>query len=89
VNEVLNFIDTLYSIYGWMIFIYVMMSWLPAVRQSFVGEILARLVEPYLRPFRRIIPPIGGILDLSPFVALLALYFIVRGLKTVLLGFPW
>jgi YggT family protein len=33
---------------------------------------VARLTEPVLRPFRRVVPLIGGI-DLSPLVLLLAL----------------
>jgi YggT family protein/cell division inhibitor SepF len=46
--------------------------------------LLAKLVEPYLGVFRRFIPPIGGVIDLSPIVALFALRFIVSGLETVL-----
>lgn len=72
------------DIYFYMILIYVLMSWLPSVRESFVGEMLGRLVEPYLRPFRRLIPPIGGILDISPIVALIALRFVALGLQVVI-----
>jgi uncharacterized protein YggT (Ycf19 family) len=67
-----------------MIIIYVLMSWLPSVRESFVGELLGKLVEPYLRPFRRLIPPIGGMLDISPIVAYFALGFVAQGLIAVL-----
>ncbi|MFD0671998.1 YggT family protein [Cohnella sp. GCM10027633] len=83
-NEIASFIDLLADIYFYMILIYVLMSWLPSVRESFVGEMLGKLVEPYLRPFRRIIPPIGGILDISPIVALIAIRFVAEGLKVVL-----
>lgn len=82
-NDVKNFIDLLYQIYFYMVLIYVLMSWLPAVRESFVGELLGRLVEPYLRPFRRLIPPLGGVLDISPIIALLALNFVALGLKAI------
>lgn len=74
----------LYNIYFYMILIYVLMSWVPAVRESFVGELLGKIVEPYLSVFRRFIPAIGGVLDISPIVALIALRFIVMGLLTVL-----
>ncbi len=67
-----------------MIIIYVLMSWLPAVKESFVGELLGKLVEPYLRPFRKLIPPIGGILDISPIIAYFALGFVAQGLIAVL-----
>jgi Predicted integral membrane protein len=83
-NEISSYIDTLADIYFYMILIYVLMSWLPNVRESFIGEMLGKLVEPYLRPFRRLIPPIGGILDISPIVALIALRFVALGLKVVI-----
>lgn len=37
-----------------------------------IAPAVHRLVEPLLRPFRRVIPPVGGV-DLSPLFALLAL----------------
>ena len=36
-----------------------------------------QLTEPLLRPFRKVIPPIGGI-DLSPLFALIAIQFLMR-----------
>ncbi|MFC5532197.1 YggT family protein [Cohnella yongneupensis] len=86
-NDISHYIDMLADIYFYMILIYVLMSWLPNVRESFVGEMLGRLVEPYLRPFRRIIPPIGGIMDISPIVASLSVYLVARGLKVVIDAF--
>lgn len=77
-------IDTLINIYYFMIIAYVFMSWLPNVRESFVGEWLGKLVEPYLAPFRKLIPPIGGMLDISPIVALFSLYFVALGLKAII-----
>lgn len=77
-------VDVVYQIYFYMVLIYVLMSWLPSVRESFIGEFLGRLVEPYLRPFRRIIPPIGGVLDISPIIALIALRFVAYGLHAIL-----
>lgn len=81
--EIHGFINLLYQIYFYMVLIYVLMSWLPAVRESAVGEFLGRMVEPYLRPFRRLIPPIGGVLDISPIIALIALQFVASGLHAV------
>lgn len=76
-------IDLLSYIYYCMIIAYVLLSWLPNVRESFIGELLGKLVEPYLTPFRKIIPPIGGMLDISPIIALFALRFVVIGIKEV------
>ncbi|MFC5703579.1 YggT family protein [Cohnella faecalis] len=81
--DIASFIYLIESIYFYMILIYVLMSWLPSVRESFVGEFLGKAVEPYLKPFRRLIPPIGGMLDISPIVALIALKFVASGLVAV------
>jgi YggT family protein len=83
-SDIYHLIYFLEKIYYWMIIIYILMSWLPSVRESFIGDILGRLVEPYLRPFRRLIPPIRGVIDVSPIVALIALEFVVRGLIAVI-----
>lgn len=71
-------------IYTFVIIAYVLLSWVPNARDSFIGEILGKLVEPYLAPFRRIIPPIGGMLDISPIIAIFALQFIAMGLIAVI-----
>lgn len=83
-DAVFALIDTLQYIYYCMIIAYVLLSWLPNVRESFIGELLGKLVEPYLTPFRKIIPPIGGMLDISPIIALFAFRFVVLGIKEVI-----
>ncbi|MEB3100616.1 YggT family protein [Ferviditalea candida] len=79
-----NYILTIEQIYFYMIIVYVLLSWVPNARSSFIGEMLGKLVEPYLTPFRKIIPPIGGMIDISPVIALFALRFVAIGLITVL-----
>ncbi|MBD1379949.1 YggT family protein [Metabacillus arenae] len=72
-------LSSLLSIYSFAIIIYIFMSWLPNARESSVGQLLAGIVEPYLEPFRRIIPSLGMI-DISPIVAILVLRFADSGL---------
>ncbi|PRZ16966.1 YggT family protein [Laceyella sediminis] len=76
-------VDTLFTIYQFVLIIYILASWLPQVFESPVGQLLARLSEPYLSVFRRFIPPIGFI-DISPIVALFALHFIRLGVMTII-----
>mgnify|MGYP001197285809 CR=1 FL=1 len=83
-SEIESFIWLVERIYTFVIIAYVLMSWIPNARDSFVGEMLGKLVEPYLAPFRRLIPPIGGMLDISPIVAIFALQFIAMGLIAVI-----
>ena len=51
-------------------------SWFPTAQRSNWLYQLSRLTDPYLNLFRRMIPPIGGVLDLSPILAYLALQFL-------------
>ncbi|WP_164669085.1 YggT family protein [Virgibacillus doumboii] len=62
------------EIYSFALIIYIFMSWFPGARESAFGEFLSKICEPYLEPFRKIIPPIGMI-DISPIVAIFVLYF--------------
>ncbi|WP_235857671.1 YggT family protein [Paenibacillus albiflavus] len=73
----------LLDIYNYLIIAYVLMSWVPNARDSYIGELLGKLVEPYLSIFRKIIPPLGMI-DISPIVAFVALRFIRIGVVQVL-----
>lgn len=53
-------------------FIYVVLSWFGDRGGNPLGAILADVIEPILRPARRLLPPIGG-LDLSPLLVILLL----------------
>ncbi|MFC3768727.1 YggT family protein [Paenibacillus sp. GCM10012303] len=83
IESIIGYIGQLGTVYTYLIIAYILLSWLPNARDSFIGEILGKLVEPYLTPFRRFIPPIGGMIDISPIVALIALRFVIAGLQAV------
>ena len=83
----INIIASLANAYSTIIFIYVLMSWLRNTGSGVIGQIyraLGTLCDPYLDLFRRFIPPIGGVLDISPIVALLVLQFVVRLIVIIL-----
>jgi YggT family protein len=58
--------------YFYAVLIYALMSWFAGAGHSPAGHILGRLCEPLLAPFRRLIPPLGG-LDLSALFLMIAL----------------
>ena len=78
----------------WCIIISAILSWLVAfnvinIRHPFAYQVvrfLEAVTGPILRPFRKIIPPLGGV-DISPIVALLVLIGIQRILLPALEGF--
>jgi YggT family protein len=81
---VLNLVQLLFTIYTFMLFGYILMSWIPNLRESPIGEILGKFVEPILGPFRKIIPPLGMI-DISPIVAIIALNLARRGAESLVI----
>lgn len=82
-EQILGIIPLAFEIYYYMIIVYILMSWIPQVRETSFGELLGKLVEPYLEIFRRFIPPLGMI-DISPIVALFALHFAQLGLISII-----
>lgn len=74
-------LNQLVDAYILVIVVWCIMSWFPNARSSRLGEIIDRLVEPYMRWFD-FIPPIGGI-SFAPMVAILVLYFVQAGLAAL------
>jgi len=71
------------NLFVYAIFIRIILSWVSQGGYNPATAIIATLTEPVLRPFRRLIPPIGGF-DISPIFAiilLLAATIVVNGLR--------
>ncbi len=66
-------IHLLFSVYTILLLARVVGSWFPSFAHSKFMRFVAYYVDPYLNLFRKIIPPIGGVLDLSPLLAFFAL----------------
>lgn len=90
-------LNALLDLLWWAIVISAVLSWLFAFevinrRNQFVynvATVLDRITDPILRPFRRLIPAIGGV-DISPIIVLLLLrgvqLFILPPLQATLIG---
>lgn len=63
---------TVLQFYFFVVLLHVVLSWVGQGAYSPATAILERLCEPLLRPFRRVIPTLGG-LDLSPVFVLIGL----------------
>ena len=80
------FIVSLADVYTMILFVYVLMSWIPQ-KSGIIADIdtvLGRVCDPFLNLFRKFIPPIGGMVDISPIFALLVLQFTVRLIVMIL-----
>jgi YggT family protein len=86
---VIRVISVIFQIYEFLILIRVLLSWInvssyrPVINHPIV-RILYRVTDPVLVPLQRLIPPIGGAIDISPVVALILLEIIRRVLITFL-----
>lgn len=90
-----NFLHLLYEVINWAFWAYSLlivinsiMSWAPFLYNSKLGQMIARVVEPFLNIFR--IGPLERLtaftgLDISPIIALFILYFIQRLFSDLLL----
>lgn len=67
------------EIYTYVLIASVLMSWVPSIKESRIGQILTKITDPYLDIFRKFIPPIGMI-DISPIVAIIALNLASTGI---------
>jgi YggT family protein len=77
-------IDKLFEVLKWLIFVRIILSFLQAVVRidpyNPVIRFIYEITEPIMAPFRRIIPPLGG-MDFSPIV----LFFVLQFVKSLVL----
>ena len=84
-NPFVWLIDTLITIYIWLLIAQAVLSWLLAFgvvnrynrAVAVIGDFLYRVTEPALRPIRRVLPSFGGI-DISPVILIVILMFLER-----------
>jgi YggT family protein len=92
-SDIASYVGALFEVYIVLIFVYILLNLLfsfgmrlPYARWSdALINFLRDVSEPYLRLFRRFIPPLGAI-DLSPMVAIIVLYFVRSLLVSVING---
>ena len=86
VSKAETFLNVFVTVYTLIILVYIITSWLRLPYSPWLNRIqrfLFDVAEPYIRLFRRVLPPMGP-LDLSPMVAVIALWLLDRLLITVL-----
>lgn len=69
----ISIIHWLFVIYTAFIFVRIILSWLPAWQYKKWAQFIIFYTDPFLNIFRRLVPPLGGVLDLSPMLAFFAL----------------
>jgi uncharacterized protein YggT (Ycf19 family) len=80
ITSVETFVNVFLLLYGLVIFVYILTSWLRlpySVTLNRIQRFLYDVCEPYLRLFRRLLPSTGAF-DLSPILAFVSLGVIDR-----------
>ena len=86
ITQVERFVSVFIDVYILMIFAYILTSWIRLPYSPWLNRVqrfLYDVSEPYLRVFRRVIPPFGP-LDISPVVAVLVLVILQQLLVDLL-----
>ena len=90
-STVATIVSLLFQLYEFLLLIRVLLSWIntdpyrPVIDHPVV-RFLERITDPVLAPLRRLIPLIGGSVDISPIVALFILEVVRRILVCILAG---
>ena len=82
-NDIANYVQAVFLVYILLIFVYILLNMMFSLglRPSYsrwveaIMNFLRDVCEPYLRIFRRFIPPIG-MFDFTPMVAIIVLYIV-------------
>jgi len=72
--DISDTISLLFYFYYILIIIRIFLTWIPSInwdQQPFMW--VRSVTDPFLNIFRGIIPPIGGVLDISPILAIILL----------------
>ena len=86
VSAIKNFVHVFILVYVLILFAYILLSWVRLPYSPWLNRLqrfLFDVSEPYLRIFRRLLPPFGG-LDLSPMIAIFALFIVDLVIQSIL-----
>jgi uncharacterized protein YggT (Ycf19 family) len=86
VDAIQNFLNVFIGVYVLVILVYIITSWIRLPYSPWLNRVqrfLYDVCDPYLRLFRRIVPPLGP-LDLSPMLAVIVLLVVQQLLNSVL-----
>ncbi|MDX9703821.1 MAG: YggT family protein [Candidatus Auribacterota bacterium] len=68
----------LLNLYQLILLARVLISWVSPDPYNPIVRFLYSVTDPILVPLRRIIPPLGGMIDLSPMIAMLLIQLIIQ-----------
>ena len=79
-----SFVRILFGVLDLAILARVLISWFRPNPDNPLVRMVSEITEPIMRPLRRVIPPLGGTLDITPMIALFLLEVVQRFLLAAL-----
>mgnify|MGYP005841997279 CR=1 FL=1 len=83
-RELFLILSMLVQLYSWVLVARALISWIPNLDPyNPAVQFLYQITEPVLEPVRRLIPPLGGTIDISMIVVFFALMILQQMLQTL------
>ncbi len=76
----------LFLSYTLLLLVRIFSSWIPRLAHHPLLRFVYFYTDPYLNIFRRIIPPVGGVIDLSPMLGFFILQILEKVIMSVIRG---
>ena len=83
VESLIFIVNAAYLVFFWAVFLRVVISWVNADPYNEIVQVIVKITEPVLAPFRRL-PLQLGMIDFTPWAALIALYLLRNLVVTIL-----
>ncbi len=80
-----SFFDLLFNALILAIIARALLSWFPIDPYNPIVNLIHQITEPILAPLRRFIPPVGGMMDITPIIAIILLQVLQTIVNRVLL----
>jgi YggT family protein len=78
VSDIAGILNLLFTVLSLAVIARALISWFDPGFRYPISQMLVDLTEPIIGPIRRVVPPLGGMIDVSPIIALILLQVISR-----------
>jgi len=83
-NPVVEILILVLRLYSWVLVARALISWIPNLDPYHPAvQMLYRVTEPVLDPIRKLVPPLGGVMDISIIIAFFAIMILEQILRSV------
>ncbi|GEM_PF-1196623 len=83
---IVQILNSMFSLWSLLLLVWIILSWIPQIpRHHPAVQLVGRVIEPTVAPFRRVLPMSIGI-DLSPMIAYFVYKIAIGLIAGILLG---